>query len=97
MPWSEERVVELKQAPQLLWLAMPQDPFSDGRPAPAAYEVLAGHPRAVVVAGREPYCLAHYPASVPRLAAWGTQAPHLRAVTRWLAGEIAAQEGWPRT
>lgn len=79
----------LAEAPQMIWTVLPQDPFPGGRPAPEAAELLARHPRAAVIALREPYCLAHYPEAAVRLAAWGSQPVHLRAVAGWLVGEPA--------
>ncbi|HTE20568.1 MAG TPA: hypothetical protein VK689_19550, partial [Armatimonadota bacterium] len=88
LPWDAGRLAALEGAAQLVWVALPQQPFVDGRPPADVAELLARHPTAVVVAAREPYCLAHYPRSVLRLAAWGGLPPHLRAVARWLAGEL---------
>lgn len=78
----------LFEAPQLVWLALPNSPFADGVPAPELVRLLDQHPRAVVVAAREHYLLGHYPESIPRLAAWGSRRPNLQAVARWLAEEI---------
>jgi beta-N-acetylhexosaminidase len=78
----------LASAAQLIWAALPTEPFSDGRPTPEIASLLARHRRALVIAAREPYCLEHYPAEVPRLAAWGAQPPHLHALARWLAARM---------
>jgi hypothetical protein len=74
----------IRASQQLIWIALPTEPFPDGRPSSEVASLLAGHRRALLVAAREPYCLEHYPSSVPRLAAWGSQPPHLQALSRWL-------------
>ncbi len=85
--WETGREPELIAAPQLLWWAMPQQPFAGGRPPATISALLSRHPRAVVLAGREPYCLANYPDPLPRLAAWGVHPIHLQAIARWLTEE----------
>lgn len=85
--WEAGRDAELAAAAQLLWWAMPQEPFPGGHPPQGVSTLLARHPRALVLAGREPYCLAAYPEEVPRVAAWGTLPMHLQAVARWLEEE----------
>jgi beta-N-acetylhexosaminidase len=85
-PWT--RSPRSLRGRQLVWVALPDNPFPDGHPSPEVHSLLKRHPKAVVVAAREHYCLADYPGDVPRLAAWGSREPNLRAVARWLAGEI---------
>jgi beta-N-acetylhexosaminidase len=85
LPWDETLAARIADpGTQLVWMALPDEPFPGGRPAEAAARLLADHPRRLVVAAREPYCLDRYPAQVPRLAAWGSQPPHLEALARWL-------------
>jgi beta-N-acetylhexosaminidase len=87
---SRTDLAALRESPQLLWIALPHDPFPGGKPSPEVFRLLREHPRVAAIAAREPYCLEHYPESIPRLTAWGSGAPNLRAVARWVAGEIAA-------
>jgi beta-N-acetylhexosaminidase len=94
LPWSEAAAAELREAPQVVWIALPRLPFPDGDPPAALRRLLTEHRGAVVVAGLEPYCLSRYPESVPRLAAWGMQPPHLAALVRWLSGEIRVNRQW---
>jgi beta-N-acetylhexosaminidase len=77
-------------AVQGVWITLPHEPDADGRPSPGTLHWLRERDRAVVVAAREPYCLAHYPAELPRIAAWGPLPIHLRAVARALAGQRTA-------
>lgn len=72
---------------QVVWIVLPHDPFPDGRPTDQVVDWLLGQRRAVVVAAREPYCLAHYPEPLPRIAAWGALPVHLEAVARALSGK----------
>jgi len=76
-----------QDAPQLLWAVLTNDPFTGGIPDEAVHTLLARHPRAVVVAVQEPYCLAHYPVETTRVAAWSLRPAQLRALTKWLTGE----------
>jgi beta-N-acetylhexosaminidase len=76
-----------RTAVQLVWAALPNDPYPGGRPPEGVGEFLAARPRAVVVAMQEPYLLAHYPSTVARIAAWGALPVHVEAVVRWLSGE----------
>jgi hypothetical protein len=85
-PWQGMARETLPEAVQLLWVVLPDDPFPGGLTPEPVSRFLAEHPKTVVVAAREPYCLASYPETALRLAAWGGQPPHLRAVARWLAG-----------
>ncbi|MCC2672552.1 MAG: putative beta-N-acetylglucosaminidase, partial [Armatimonadetes bacterium] len=76
-----------RSAVQLVWAALPNDPYPGGCPPEAVREFLGSRPRAVVVAMQEPYLLAHYPPTAARIAAWGALPVHVEAVVRWLAGE----------
>ena len=76
-----------RTAVQVIWAALPNDPYPGGRPPEAVCEFLASRTRAVVVAMQEPYLLAHYPPSIARVAAWGALPVHVEAVVRWLSGE----------
>lgn len=73
--------------PQIVWIVLPRDPYADGRPSDELLSWLDNRRETVIVAAREPYCLAHYPARLTRLAAWGVLPVHLHAVARALAGE----------
>jgi beta-N-acetylhexosaminidase len=97
-PWPEVGLERLRQSPQLAWVALPDRPFPEGRPSREVYGALEAHPKAVVVAMREPYLLACYPGAVPRLAAWAEVDACYHAVARWLAGEVAGirrHVAWP--
>lgn len=86
-PWREGGIDWLAAATQVVLIVLPHDPFPGGTPPAAVAEILGKHPRAVVVAAREPYCLDRYPPEATRLATWGGQPVHLRAVAGWLTGE----------
>lgn len=75
------------QKAQVVWIVLPHEPYPDGRPPQETVHWLAGQHRAVIVAAREPYCLAHYPSDLPRIVAWGPLPVHLSAVARLFSGE----------
>jgi beta-N-acetylhexosaminidase len=75
---------------RVVWIVLPHDPFPDGRPPDKLLAWLRGQSEAVIVSAREPYCLAHYPEHLPRIAAWGALPVHLDAVARALSGERSA-------
>lgn len=74
---------------QLIWMALPDEPFPDGRPPVDFARRLVEHPRVLVIGAREPYCLGHYPEELPRLATWGTLPPHVEALARWLKSQCS--------
>lgn len=74
-------------AAQVVWIVLPHDPYPGGQPVPELLACLESRSRVTIVAAREPYCLAHYPAHFNRLAAWGPLPVHLHAVARALSGE----------
>jgi beta-N-acetylhexosaminidase len=74
-------------AAQVVWIVLPHDPYPDGQPSDELLSCLENRRSAVIVAAREPYCLAHYPTQFTRLAAWGGLPVHLNAVARALSGE----------
>ena len=75
---------------QVIWIVLPQDPHPAGRPPQQLLAWLARQTRAIIVAAREPYCLAHYPATLDRIAAWGALPVHHDAVVRAVTGERSA-------
>jgi len=84
-PFESLREVNGDRA-QVVWIVLPHDPFPGGRPPEPVATWLSGQHRAIVVSAREPYCLGHYPAQLPRVAAWGALPVHLDAIARALAG-----------